>query len=76
DEPGATTGRGIGFGITTLDGERQVGHGGAIYGFSTELAALPDQRLGVVVATTRDFSNGATSRIATGALRLMLAFRA
>ncbi len=75
DEAGAATGRGIGFGITMLDGERQVGHGGAIYGFSTQLAALPDQRLGVVVATTRDFSNGVTGRIASAALRLMLAYR-
>ncbi len=30
-----------------------VGHGGAIYGFATELAALPDDKLGVVAVTTR-----------------------
>jgi CubicO group peptidase (beta-lactamase class C family)/D-alanyl-D-alanine dipeptidase len=76
DEPGATTGRGIGFGISELDGTRRVGHGGAIYGFSTELAALPDEKLGVVVTTTRDFSNAVTRRVATEALRLMRAARA
>lgn len=75
DDPGATTGRGLGFGISRLDGHRQVGHGGAIYGFSTELAALPDDRLGVAVATTRDFSNSVTGRIAREALRLMLAHK-
>lgn len=75
-EPGTTTGRGIGFGVSELDGHRMVGHGGAIYGFSTQLSALPDDRLGVAVAATRDFTNAVTGRIADAALRLMLAHRA
>ena len=33
---------------------RAIGHGGAIYGFATELAALPDEKLGVVVVASRD----------------------
>ncbi|MGH7663642.1 MAG: serine hydrolase [Gemmatimonadaceae bacterium] len=74
-EPGATTGFGIGFGISELEGRRRIGHGGAIYGFATELAALPDDRLGVVVATTMDVSNSVTDRIADLGLRLMLAVR-
>ena len=71
----ATEGGGIGFAVRSLEGHRQVGHGGAIYGFSTQLAALPDDGLGVVVATTRDFSNAVAGRVATTALRLMLAHR-
>jgi len=42
------SGFGIGFRVTKFQGHRLVGHGGAIYGFATELAALPDDKLGVV----------------------------
>ncbi len=73
--PGATAGYGLGFGISTLDGHRRIGHGGAIYGFATALAALPDQKLGVVAVTTVDAANAVTDRIADAALRLMLAAR-
>jgi len=69
----ATTGFGLGFDISQLDGKRAVRHGGAIYGFATELAALPDEKLGVAVAITKDGANVVASRIATAALRLMLA---
>jgi CubicO group peptidase (beta-lactamase class C family)/D-alanyl-D-alanine dipeptidase len=69
--PGATSGFGLGFDVSVLDGKRVVRHGGAIYGFATELAAMPDQKLGVVVATTKDGANIVASRIAIRALRLM-----
>lgn len=72
----APTGFGIGFGLSELDGARWVGHGGAIYGFATQLAALPDDKLGVVVVTTVDVSNTVTGRIAQSALRMMRAARA
>ena len=52
--PGAGDGYGIGFALSELQGHRRVGHGGAIYGFATSLAALPDERLGVVAVTSRD----------------------
>ena len=71
--PGARSGFGLGFDIASLDGHRVVRHGGAIYGFATELAALPDDSLGVVVAITKDCTNAVASRIATAALRLMIA---
>ena len=73
--PGQKSGFGLGFSLSELDGHRQVGHGGAIYGFSTKLSVLPDDELGAVVITTKDFSNGVTSRIADAALRAMLAER-
>lgn len=72
---GTRTGFGIGFALSELDGRRRVAHGGAIYGFSTELAALPDEKLGVVVVATLDGANAVTDRIAERALRLMLAAR-
>jgi CubicO group peptidase (beta-lactamase class C family)/D-alanyl-D-alanine dipeptidase len=72
---GTETGYGIGFAVSELEGQRVVGHGGAIYGFATTLAALPDDRLGVVVVTSRDVANAVTDRIAQAALRAMLAVR-
>lgn len=73
--PGETSGFGIGFHVSELAGRRRVGHGGAIYGFATELAALPDDRLGVVVAASKDCANGVTRRIANAALLQLLAAR-
>ncbi len=75
-EPGAAGGFGIGFRLSELDGHFLIGHGGAIYGFATELEALPEEKLGVVAITTSDSANASMSKIANQALRLMLAVRA
>jgi CubicO group peptidase (beta-lactamase class C family)/D-alanyl-D-alanine dipeptidase len=72
----ARSGFGIGFAIGVLEGHRRVGHGGAIYGFATELAALPDDRLGVAVVATKDGANGTTALVAARALEMMLRQRA
>src|SRR5205823_3144742 len=74
-EGGAKNEFGIGFKIADLAGRKRVGHGGAIYGFATELAALPAEKLGVVVVTSRDVSNGVTRHVANEALRQMLALQ-
>jgi CubicO group peptidase (beta-lactamase class C family)/D-alanyl-D-alanine dipeptidase len=66
---------GIGFRLSRLESEREIGHGGAIYGFATQLSALPDAKLGAVVITTMDGANAVTAHIAEDALRLMLAQR-
>ncbi len=60
---------GLGFAISELDGHRLIRHGGAIYGFATELAFLPEKKLGVAVVTTMDGANSVMSRIAQQALR-------
>ena len=70
---GTRNGFGLGFDIGTLDGHRVVRHNGAIYGYATELAALPDNKLGVAVAITKDGANAVATKIATAALRSMLA---
>ncbi|KAA5541349.1 serine hydrolase [Roseiconus nitratireducens] len=64
---------GIGFSVQELDGHTKIGHGGAVYGFSTQLAALPDRRLGVVAACSLDGTNGVVRRLSDYALRLMIA---
>jgi len=74
--PGQKGGFGIGFHIRDLDGHRMVGHDGAIYGFATSLAILPEQKLGVAVVATEDCANSVTDRIADYALRALLAARA
>jgi CubicO group peptidase (beta-lactamase class C family)/D-alanyl-D-alanine dipeptidase len=70
---GQRTGYGLGFAVSTLDGHERIGHSGWHYGFATELAALPRERLGVAVSMTLDAADAVTERIADVALRLMLA---
>jgi CubicO group peptidase (beta-lactamase class C family)/D-alanyl-D-alanine dipeptidase len=66
---------GLGFMLGTFQGEREIGHGGAIYGFATQVAALPDRKLGVVVISTADGTNAVVNHIADDALSLMLSIR-
>jgi CubicO group peptidase (beta-lactamase class C family)/D-alanyl-D-alanine dipeptidase len=70
---GKPLGFGLGFHIQTLDGHTRIGHGGAVYGFSTQLEALPERRLGVAAVAALDGANGVVERLALYALRLMLA---
>ena len=72
---GAKRGFGLGFLVSQLDGHRLIGHAGGIYGFSTQVSALPDEKLGAVAVTTVDAANAVTARVADVALRLMLAER-
>ena len=64
---------GIGFHVQDFDGITKIGHGGAVYGFSTQLEALPQRKLGVAAVSSLDGSNGVVRRLADYALRLMLA---
>lgn len=64
---------GLGFFVRDFRGHRRIGHGGAIYGFASEVACLPDEGLGVAVVTTMDFANQVVERIADRALDWMLA---
>src|SRR5207253_4805848 len=74
-KPGEKTGFGLGFPLSQLDGHRVIGHGGAIYGFATEVVGLPEDKLGVVTVTTMDAANAVTNAVARHALQLMLALR-
>lgn len=69
-------GFGLGFIIGDLEGKKRIGHGGAVYGFATEFAALPTEKLGAIVVSSRDVSNSVVTRIADDSLRLMLAVKA
>jgi CubicO group peptidase (beta-lactamase class C family)/D-alanyl-D-alanine dipeptidase len=73
--PGTATGFGLGFAIAAEGGERLVRHGGAIYGFATELMVMPEAQLGVIVAAAKDGANVVAARIATAALAALRAQR-
>jgi D-alanyl-D-alanine dipeptidase/CubicO group peptidase (beta-lactamase class C family) len=74
-QPDDKVGYGLGFVVSDFDGHRLIDQTGSLYGFTAELAALPDEKLGVVAMTNLDNANGATMRVASAALRLMLAAR-
>ncbi|MCI0702253.1 MAG: serine hydrolase, partial [Planctomycetia bacterium] len=69
-------GFGLGFSVYEFEGKKRVGHGGAVYGFATTFSALPEEKLGVIVVSSRDVANAVTGRIASDALRQMLAVKA
>jgi CubicO group peptidase (beta-lactamase class C family)/D-alanyl-D-alanine dipeptidase len=64
---------GIGFSLGEMDGNFSVSHGGAIYGFATQLKVLPERGVGVAISTNLDMANGAVNRIADHALNVLLA---
>jgi CubicO group peptidase (beta-lactamase class C family)/D-alanyl-D-alanine dipeptidase len=63
---------GLGFHVHELDGYQKIGHGGAVYGFSTQLEALPERKIGVAAVASLDGTNGVVGRLADYALRLMI----
>ncbi|MEZ4588156.1 MAG: serine hydrolase [Gemmatimonadales bacterium] len=72
EAPDATSDYGLGFRVDRgPDSVLQVSHGGAIYGFATQFAALPDERLAVAVIGTKDVVNVVMERIAAAALGLL-----
>jgi CubicO group peptidase (beta-lactamase class C family)/D-alanyl-D-alanine dipeptidase len=68
-------GFGLGFAVSSLSGERRIGHAGAVYGFATDLQALPEAKLGVVASASLDCANGIVGHIVESALLQMLALR-
>ncbi len=67
-----TRGFGLGFALSEIDGQRVVGHGGAIYGHVTDLLIMPEAGIAVVAFATVDSSNSA-SKLADYALRTVFA---
>lgn len=67
---GRSGGIGLGAFVGRLDGALRVGHGGAMYGFATDFAVLPEEELAIAVVLTHDFTNDVAERIADHGLRL------
>src|SRR5690606_33113804 len=76
DEEGKPTLYGVGFRLGELDGHRTFGHGGAVYGYATQVTGMPDDKIGVAAVASLDVANGFTRRLTDYALRLMLAAKA
>lgn len=66
---------GLGFRVGEVAGQRVVHHGGAIYGFATQFAVLPEAKLGIAIATNLDVANGLLRKIVDHALASLLARR-
>jgi len=62
---------GLGFALGKLGGRRTVSHGGAIYGFATDLTVLPTEKLAAVVIVNVDSANSVASQISRQALTWM-----
>ena len=63
---------GLGFIIGQWRGRRTISHNGAIYGCSSYLILLPDEKLAVVVLANEDIVNGRTRHVAEAALSQLL----
>lgn len=72
---GGDRGCGLGFFVSPFEGTQQVEHGGAVYGFASTVAALPQEGIAVAVVVTKDFANEVADAIADRALRATLAAR-
>jgi CubicO group peptidase (beta-lactamase class C family) len=66
-------GYGLGFGVSRFDGWLSVGHGGGVYGYSSQLSVLPQAGLGIVMISTLDINNDVVNRLTEASLRLALA---
>ncbi|MCC7475196.1 MAG: serine hydrolase [Pirellulales bacterium] len=67
---------GIGFRLGELEGHRTFGHGGAVYGYSTQFVGIPTAKIGVATSASFDGASGFVKRLSEYALRLMLAQKA
>eukprot|EP01114_Cavostelium_apophysatum_P019504 TRINITY_DN6308_c0_g1_i2.p1 TRINITY_DN6308_c0_g1~~TRINITY_DN6308_c0_g1_i2.p1 ORF type:complete len:498 (+),score=95.19 TRINITY_DN6308_c0_g1_i2:53-1495(+) len=64
--------QGIGFAIESFGSFKMVKHGGELFGFSTQFAALPDAKVGVIMTCSLGNANGMIDKIAAYALELLL----
>jgi hypothetical protein len=63
---------GFGFFVNRLWDRKLVTHFGAVYGFASAFAAMPAEKIGVVVLNNVDCANGFDNKVMRTALRLML----
>lgn len=71
----SSTGYGIGFRVSKLGAHRRVGHTGALYGFASEIALLPDTDVGIAVMASLDGATAVVGALADYGLQLATAAR-
>ncbi len=67
-----STGFGLGFNVGEFRDHRLISHTGAVYGFSSSFAGIPELKLGVIVLANEDLAMGPVHRIADAALGWMV----
>jgi serine beta-lactamase-like protein LACTB len=72
---GAAEGPALGAFVDHSLGTLRVRHGGTVYGFTSELQALPDEGLAVALAGTGEFANAQLEALAADALQALRACR-
>jgi CubicO group peptidase (beta-lactamase class C family) len=65
-------GFGLGFMVGKFRGHRTIGHNGAVYGCSSLLVLLPEEKVAAVVLGNEDVANGRIHHIGDAALSLLL----
>jgi len=68
-------GFGLGFHVGRFRSHRKISHTGAVYGFTSALVMLPEQKVGVIVLSNEDIATGPVQRLSDTALNLMLEAR-
>lgn len=66
------SGFGLGFYVGEYRGRKTVQHSGAVYGFSTRLAVLPVEKIGIIVLANCDIASGRVAPLAELGLDLLL----
>lgn len=65
-------GFGLGFKVSQLHNERTLGHGGAVYGFSSSILVMPKRKLGVISLINLDGAGGINNKYIDFALGIAL----
>jgi CubicO group peptidase (beta-lactamase class C family) len=66
------TGFGLGFHVGKSHDHKLVGHMGEVYGHTSSMAVLPQEKIGVVVLANEDIAAGPVRKLSDAALELML----
>jgi CubicO group peptidase (beta-lactamase class C family) len=69
---GEPTGFGLGFSVGRYREHKTVQHNGAVYGFSTSLVVLPEEKIGAIVLSNADIAGAGVKRLSEAALDLLL----
>jgi CubicO group peptidase (beta-lactamase class C family) len=68
----ASEGYGLGYYVSRFEGRRIVSGGGNVYGFTSAFAALPKEKVGVVVLNNVDCADGFNDKVVQKVLGLLL----
>jgi CubicO group peptidase (beta-lactamase class C family) len=67
-----TNGFGLGFNVGHFRGHKTINHSGAVYGFSSLISGMPEEKIGVVILCNDDIAVGPVRKLGAVALSLML----